>query len=81
MWRKRVSQARARYVFKTDICKLLLAQRINTFPAPRPSDPEWTRAYNQILRRESEAREEFIRALGIYTALVTKGTLPPYGEE
>jgi len=81
MWRKRVSQARARYLFKTEICKLLLAQRVNTCPAIRPSDPERTRAYIQILQRESEARREFIRALKIYTALVTKGTLPPSDEE
>ena len=68
LWLNRVSQARERYVFKTNICKSLLAEPAETFP----NIP--TLALHQT---ESEALQEYVRVMKIYLDLVTQGKAPP----
>jgi hypothetical protein len=79
VWHKRVSQARERYVFKTKICKSLLAERAEaeTFPGILPSDPDGALALHEALQRKSEALQEYIRVQRIYTNLVNQGKMPP----
>jgi len=76
LWSKRVRQARERYVFKIKVCKSLLAERAETFPRIPTSDPDGTLALHKALQRESEALQEYMRVLNIYTRLVTLGKLP-----
>ncbi len=80
LWLERVSQARERYVFKTEIYKTLLAERAVTFPNILPSDPDGTLALHRALQRESEALHEYIRVLRICTDFVTVGKMPPTDE-
>ena len=80
LWLERVSQARERYVFKTEICKMLMAERAVTFPNILPSYPDGTLALHHALQRESEALHEYMRVLRIYTDLVTFGKMPPTDE-
>jgi hypothetical protein len=68
LWLNRVSQARERYVFKTEICKSLLTEPAETFPNIR------TLALHQT---ESEALHEYVRVMKIYLDLVTQGKAPP----
>jgi lipopolysaccharide biosynthesis regulator YciM len=75
MWRERVDQARSRYEYKSVVCKLLLAERVEAFPILSP-DPDGTLALHQALQREFETRGEFRRVLRIYTDLVTRGSVP-----
>lgn len=75
-WHKRVSQARERYVFKAKLCNLLLAELTETFPKILRSDPDSTLARHQVLQREFEALQEYMRVLRIYTGLVTQGKVP-----
>ncbi len=77
VWHKRVIHARERYVFKTKVCKSLLAERAETFPGILPSDPDGALALHQALQRKSEALQEYIRVQRIYTNLVNQGTAPP----
>ncbi len=76
LWRKRVSEARERYVSKTNVCKSLLAEGAESFPITAP-DPNGTLALHQALQRESDALQEYMRVLNIFTALVFQGTMPP----
>lgn len=77
LWRERLSTVRERYAFKTKICESLLAERAETFPRILPPDPDGALALHQALQRQSEALQDYMRILRIFTDLVTDGKMPP----
>jgi hypothetical protein len=75
-WRERVNRARTQYERTAAICAELLAERMLAFPAQPTPDPDGTLTLRHALRRETEALNEYMRVLRIYTDLHVHGVVP-----